>query len=67
MGKASKLGGVHVLRGIEAMTTTEQALWAYWKARALRALAPPGTEGEAQRGANARGAGRTGGVGRAFA
>ncbi len=37
------------LRGIEAMSPAEQAAWLYWKARALRALAPAGAEGEAQR------------------
>jgi soluble lytic murein transglycosylase len=38
-----------VLRGIEAMSPAEQPAWSYWKARALRALAPAGTDGDAQR------------------
>ena len=37
------------LRGIEAMSPAEQPAWSYWKARALRALAPAGAEGEVQR------------------
>ncbi|HSN31739.1 MAG TPA: transglycosylase SLT domain-containing protein [Ideonella sp.] len=40
-----------VLQGIAAMSPAEQreATWVYWKARALRALAPESAEGDARR------------------
>ncbi|UUX96470.1 lytic transglycosylase domain-containing protein [Aquabacterium sp. J223] len=40
-----------VQQAIDAMSPTEQRdpTWAYWKARALRALAKPGPDGDAQR------------------
>ncbi len=40
-----------VLRGVRAMSATEQAnpAWAYWQARALRAIASEGAPGDAQR------------------
>jgi soluble lytic murein transglycosylase len=42
-----------VQRAIEAMSPAEQrqATWVYWKARSLRALAPPGDAGDAGRAA----------------
>jgi soluble lytic murein transglycosylase len=42
-----------VKRAIDAMSSAEQheAAWVYWKARALRALAPPGEAGDAGRAA----------------
>ena len=45
-----------VLRGVEAMSPAEQkdAAWAYWKARALKATAKPGAEGDAERQAARR-------------
>ena len=40
-----------VLRGVDAMSPAEQkdAAWVYWKARALKATAKPGADGDADR------------------
>ncbi len=40
-----------LLRATEAMPVGEQSSWSYWRARALTAMAKPGTDGDAQRAA----------------